>query len=321
MIFNGSNAWSVDWDNPNAPYELDSHGLIVAPGETLEAFAARIDELLRTRARFDLCTSDEAGSESLEAEVGFKVGAIEPIDASIIGEAAEKTEKLFGFRADWVPAFFPTRGLGLLWGGCTVITDSGFPVFFLRRGFRTKPKWFIYSRNELLAHELCHAVRGCMEDETYEEHFAYMTSDSGFRRWTGNCFRHERDAIMFLIPVVLLLAVQFIVYSGLLNIPIWPFWIAAFAFPTFLVMRNIPERRTFFAARSKLERAGFANPDAALFRMTADEIRALARTPDDRIESFLREKSGAELRWQILIQRFQFQHTQTETPHENSFPE
>ena len=319
MLFNGTNSWSVDWDNPNTPYELDSHGLIAAPGETLETFAARIDELLRTRARFDLCTGDQAGTESLEAEIGFKVGIIDPIGSEIIAEAAEKTEKLFGFRADWVPAFFPTRGLGLLWGGCTVITDSGFPVFFLRRGFQSKTKWFIYRRDELLAHELCHAVRGCLEDESYEEHFAYMTSDSMFRRWSGNCFRREWDAIAFLIPVVLLLAVQIIVYTGLLNLPLWPFWILAFAFPTFLIVRNIPERRMFFSARSKLEKNGFTNPDAALFRMTADEIRSLARTSDDQIDNFLENKSNTELRWQILIHRFQ--HPTTETPHENSFPE
>ena len=319
MVFNGTDPWSVDWDDPDAPYELDSHGLLAAPGETLESYAARIDELLRTRARFDLCADGEGGSGALEAEVGFKVGAVEPMDASIVAEAAEKTESLFGFRADWVPAFFPSRGLGLLWGGCTVITESGFPVFFLRRGFRNKKKWFIYHRDELLAHELCHAVRGCLEDETYEEHFAYMTSGSAFRRWTGNCFRREWDAIAFLIPVVLLLAVQVIVYTGVLNLPLWPFWIIAFAFPAFLVARNIPERRTFFIARDKLMYCGFSNPDAALFRMTASEIRELARTPDGQLDEFLQAKSDAELRWQILIHRFQ--HTQTETPHENSFPE
>ena len=319
MIFNGKESWTVDWDNPATPYELDSHGLIAAPGETLEAFAARIDELLRTRARFDLCTEDRAGAESLEAEVGFKVGAVEPIDPGIVAEAAEKTEKLFGFRADWVPAFFPTRGLGLLWGGCTVITDSGFPVFFLRRGFRGKPKWFIYRRDELLSHELCHAVRGCLEDEPYEEHFAYMTSDSAFRRWAGNCFRREWDAIAFLIPVVLLLVAQVIVYTGLMSLPLLPFWIVAFAFPAFLIVRNIPARRAFFTARAKLEKAGFMMPDAALFRMTSDEIRTLARMPDGRTGDYLREKAGAELRWQILIHRFQ--HPQTEPTHENSFPE
>ena len=316
MLFIGTENWSVDWDDPNTPYELDSHGLLAAPGETLESFAARIDELLRTRARFDLCTDERGGSESLEAEIGFKVGAVEPIGTEIIAEAADKTEKLFGFRADWVPAFFPTRGLGLLWGGCTVITDSGFPVFFLRRGFRS---WFIYRRDELLAHELCHAVRGCLEDEPYEEHFAYMTSDSAFRRWTGNCFRREWDAIAFLIPVVLLLVAQIVVYTGLLRLPIWPFWILAFAFPAFLIARNIPDRRTFFAARSKLEKNGFANPDAAVFRMTADEIRTLARTPDDEIENYLENKANTELRWQILIHRFQ--HQTMETPHENSIPE
>ena len=319
MIFNGSEPWSVDWDNPDTPYELDSHGLIAAPGETLESYSARIDELLRTRARFDLCADGQTGARQLEDEVGFKIGEVEPMDAAIVAEAADKTEKLFGFRADWVPAFFPSRGLGLLWGGCTVITDSGFPVFFLRRGFRNKPKWFIYRRDELLAHELCHAVRGCLEDETYEEHFAYMTSASAFRRWSGNCFRRELDAIIFLIPVVLLLAVQIIVYAGVLNLPLWPFWLIAFAFPAFLIGRNIPERRTFFAVRAKLVRLNFTNPDAALFRMTADEIRTLARTPDDRLASFLQDKVGAELRWQILIHRFQ--QPLTETPHENSFPE
>ena len=318
-MFNGKEPWSVDWDDPSTPYELDSHGLIAAPGETLESFSARIDELLRTRARFDLCADGDAGAKQLEDEVGFKVGAVEPMDAAIIAEAAEKTEKLFGFRADWVPAFFPTRGLGLLWGGCTVITDSGFPVFFLRRGFRGKPKWFIYRRDELLSHELCHAVRGCLEDEPYEEHFAYMTSDSAFRRWTGNCFRREWDAIAFLIPVILLLAAQVIVYTGILNLPLLPFWIIAFAFPAFLIVRNIPARRAFFTARAKLEKAGFTKPDAALFRMTSDEIRTLARMSDDRTEQYLKDRSGAELRWQILIHRFQ--HTQTEPAHENSIPE
>ena len=305
MLFRETDHASVDWDNPDAPVVLDSHGLLAAPGETLESYAERIDELFLTRARFDAsAVAGPDGTAALEAEIGFKVGAVDPMDPQMLAEAAERTGRLFGFRADWVPAFFPSRGLGLLWGGCTVITDSGFPVFFLRRSFRAKPKWFIYRRDELLAHELCHAVRGCLQDEAYEEHFAYMTSSSAFRRWTGNCFRREWDAIAFLIPVVLLLAVQIVVYSGLLNLPMWPFWIAAFAFPAVLIARNIPERRTYFTARRKLEAAGFANPDAALFRMTAPEIRTLAGTPDDQLETFLTAKSDAELRWQIILRRF-----------------
>ena len=104
--------------------------------------------------------------------------------------------------------------------------------------------------------------------------------------------------------MVLLLAVQIVVYSGLLNLPMWPFWIAAFAFPAFLIARNIPERRTYFNARRKLEAAGFPLPDAALFRMTSPEIRTLAGTPDARLETFFQAKSAAELRWQIILRRF-----------------
>ena len=45
----------------------------------------------------------------------------------------------------------------------------------------------------------------------------------------------------------------------------------------------------------------------------------IARVSDDQLGTFLKEQSDAELRWQILIQRFQ--QPQTETPHENSLPE
>ena len=53
MLFRETDHASVDWDNPDAPVVLDSHGLLAAPGETLESYAERIDELLLTRARFD----------------------------------------------------------------------------------------------------------------------------------------------------------------------------------------------------------------------------------------------------------------------------
>ena len=47
--------------------------------------------------------------------------------------------------------------------------------------------------------------------------------------------------------------------------------------------------------------------------------RPVAIIPDDQMEQYFREKSAAELRWQILIHRFQ--HHPTEPPHENSSPE
>ena len=57
MLFRETDHASVDWDNPDAPVVLDSHGLLAAPGETLESYAERIDELFLTRARFDASAS------------------------------------------------------------------------------------------------------------------------------------------------------------------------------------------------------------------------------------------------------------------------
>ena len=53
--------------------------------------------------------------------------------------------------------------------------------------------------------------------------------------------------------------------------------------------------------------------------MTSDEIRTIGRMTDGRTEAYLRKQSAAELRWQILIHRFQ--HHPTEPTHENSSPE
>lgn len=282
--------------------ELDAAGFIAAPGENEASFRARADQMRRKCA--ELAGKPEDGIE-MSRIVEFNVGEIEPINRSALDDAAGLTEPLFGFRADWVPAFFPRKGLGLLWGGCTVETEDGVPVFFLRRSFRNRRKWFIYGRAELLAHELCHAVRGCLKDEPYEEHFAYMTSSSAFRRWTGNCFRHDWDAIAFTVPVFLLLIMQLIVFTGVAQFPLWPFWILAFVFPAFLLGRNIPERRTYFRARHKLSGIGFEKTEAALFRMTSPEIRKIASMDEADLKKWVAGNAEKELRWRMITARFQ----------------
>ena len=229
------------------------------------------------------------------------------IPDAILEEAAETTRKAYGFAVKWVPGFFPKHGLGILWGGCSISSYEDQPtLFIIRRSFRDRKKFFIYGREELTAHELCHVARTPIQDHEYEEHFAYAISHSPLRRYTGNCFKSEKDAILFILPVFLLLLVQIGRVTYWPMIPAWPFWILAFVWPVFLTVCNIFARRRYFRAENALRSLGVEMPQAVLFRCTADEINTFASLADtpEQLKKYFQEKQECDLRWKVITKRF-----------------
>ncbi len=266
------NLRDIDWNDDALPLTLDRMGFLAAPGEDRAACLARVRSVLQ--ARDELLNRQD----DMESLVGFRTGTVVPMEEEGRSAAMERTDRLYGFRADWIPAFYPEKGLGALWGGCAAETESGCPVFFLRKEFRNKKRMLIYGKDELLAHELCHAVRGALNDPVPEELFAYGTSDNAFRRIAGDCFRSETDALLFLLPSMILLLIQMLVSLNLLSVPVWPFWIAVVLFPAFLILRSVAGRLVLRKAKRRLAAMGFCNADAVLFRMTFSEIKQLAKT-------------------------------------------
>ena len=169
-----------------------------------------------------------------------------------------------------------------------------------------RKKFFIYGREELTAHELCHVARTPIQDHEYEEHFAYAISHSPLRRYTGNCFKSEKDAILFILPVFLLLLVQIGRVTYWPMIPAWPFWILAFVWPVFLTVCNIFARRRYFRAENALRSLGVEMPQAVLFRCTADEINTFASLADtpEQLKKYFQEKQECDLRWKVITKRF-----------------
>ena len=282
---------------------LDSLGFLAAPGESISEYAARLcsEELkirnFREQVRRELV---------MEPYQGLVVDARSEIPPEILDEAAETTRNAYGFEIRWVPGFFPVKGLGLLWGGCSIGSYEDIPALFvLRRSFETKRRFFIYSREELTSHELCHVARSPLNDMAYEEHFAYAVSRSALRRYSGSCFKSEKDALFFLLPVFLLLAVQILRTFYRPGIPAWPFWILAFLWPVWLLIANARARRRYFRAESAL-RPYTDRPQAVLFRCVADEINTFADVADDpaAVRKFLEDKKESDLRWKIIDYRF-----------------
>ncbi|MFA6294165.1 MAG: hypothetical protein WC637_20410, partial [Victivallales bacterium] len=180
-------------------------------------------------------------------------------------------------------------------------------VFIIRANFAGKKRWLFYRRDELLAHELCHVARMPVKDRTFEELFAYRLSPSRLRRYMGNCFRHDYDAVLFIVPIFVLLAAQVSrLFFNLERVfPIWPFWIMAAAYPLFLLVRNHFNRNIFFKAKRNLEKAGALKPLPVLFRCSKEELSEISELKNpDGLMKWLDDKSESELRWKVIKFRF-----------------
>ena len=282
---------------------LDAAGFLAAPGEDERAFLARLNAEEHRIVRFREQLKRE---KVLEPYQGLIVDSGSEIPPEILAESAPTTRGAYGFEIDWVSDFFPVKGLGLLWGGCSISSYEDLPaLFIIRRAFEKKHRFFIYSREELTSHELCHVARSPLDDLAYEEHFAYAVSHSALRRYSGNCFKSEKDALFFLLPVFLLLAVQILRTFYWPGIPAWPFWILAFVWPAWLLIANARSRKRYFRAEQAV-RPYTDRPGAVLFRCVAAEIDAFADAADDpeSVRKLLSEKRDSDLRWKIIYHRF-----------------
>jgi hypothetical protein len=286
--------------------ELDSKGLFPASRETLEEFKARLENMTEKLDEFDRELEKEEGLELFNC---LKLHASDRINDEIMREAEQVTDEAYSFAIDWVPGFFLSRNIGILWGGCAISFPENFlSVFLIRKSFANKRRWFIYDRLELLSHELCHVARTPVKDLKLEEFFAYRLSNSHFRNYLGNCFRTQYDALFFILPVFILLIAQMVKAIWLFSYPSWPFWVLAMLYPAFLLIRNQLARNVFFNARKALWKFGVKNPDALLFRCHADEIKEISAIENVGLfAEWVGKNTEKELRWKIIAFRFIFE--------------
>lgn len=282
---------------------LDAAGFIAGCGETEAEYLDRVSGIRAAHADF-LDRLQTSGSA--EALAGLTVKSEDAIPAEFYDGPAEITRNLYGFEVRHVPGFFLSRKVGLLWGGCLIgDPDLNFSLFLLRGTFRNRKKWLFYSRDELLAHELCHSARQSLGEVTLEEYFAYQTSPSKLRRNLGNCFIRDRDAVLFVLPSLLLMLAE-LAHSFLFpDFPAWIFWILALIYPIYLLIRNQVSLNLVKQAKKALGRCGTAEPLAVLFRCTREELETVAGfTSPDELRAFADARAQKEVRWLIIRERF-----------------
>ena len=282
--------------------ELDARGFLITESESAEEFLQRVEDTGKIYADFEASLAKQQKVKVFDL---FEVSSKCRISPELSLEAAGITENLYGFQVTHVPGFYLTRQIGLLWGGCLIgDPEQNFAVFLLRNAFRKKKRFLNYRREELLAHELCHSVRHVIEEPALEEYFAYQTSPSPLRRYLGNCFISDKDAIGFLVPVLLLPLAELVRALWYPDFPSWIFWIAALIYPLYLLWRNHHSRSLVAKARKNLLAAGVVRVEAVLFRCLLDEVREFAAAKAENIKLIAAAKAEKSVRWQVIIKRF-----------------
>lgn len=120
------------------------------------------------------------------------------IEYCLTHQLAKSDSYLFG----WIPLIYSNKGLSLFEVGTTWIEDTGpfpYPIIQLRKSFKTNKKWFFYSKEEVLKHELIHAKRVCFHEPKFEEFIAYTVSKNLFRKLFGPIFQNHVEPFFFLI--------------------------------------------------------------------------------------------------------------------------
>lgn len=276
--------------------DLNHRGIIPGPEETEEAFKARADYCLTLRE--NIVEKIKEG-----VPVFDKPAATEPYLTSSL----QATNRLYDMMPSWIPLFFSNYKLAPWHGGCAWIfqADDTSPTgafLQLRRAFSKKESYLrIYSRTELIAHELCHVGRMCYEEPKFEEILAYHTSHSLFRRWVGAIAQSPQEVLFFVLAVLASLFAdlysmfahsEVLVWIRLL--PLLLFFAALFR----LIKRQFQFKRCLKKVAMKVKDAQKAS--ALVFRLTDAEIIAFSKMTREELQGALDERKGSSLRWRLI---------------------
>ena len=281
---------------------LDEIGLIISPTESSEEFAARLTTL---KEKLDDYKNQVQTNPVYEIE-GMKFKSANVIPKSDFQPCLKQTESLFRFSMDWVPGFYQNSQPAFLFGGCCYTSDPDFYSFFqVRESFKTKPTWFFYNRDELMAHEMCHVARGGIGAKKYEEFFAYKTSAKKVRKSMGSVLYSQIDTYLILAFSLIMPAVQIYNLNYRIDNPIsmQPFIGLFLLLISFYIMRGLGLNSSYKSALENLEPIFGENSQAVLFRCDDKEIHRFANSTKETVAEILENVSN-ETRWQVIYKRF-----------------
>ncbi len=221
-------------------------------------------------------------------------------------EPLARISALFDASPDWIQIDPKARGLMPWEGAATWIEDH--PQLGRTCTIQTHDTWAsrLYPQEEVIAHEMVHAMRLMFDEDRFEEILAYRTSKNRFRRYFGPLFSNPSESKWFLI---LLLASWLVIGAEwLLERPLGGdfFLFAPFLVLCIAVFRLVRSQSLFSSALSRLDQVlpTQGKALAVALSLTDAEIIRFSRSTGKEISTYIEEQKEHSLRWEQIYQRF-----------------
>lgn len=217
---------------------------------------------------------------------------------------AKKTiSTYFSLMPDWILAVYDKKTLMPWQGGASWIIEKegNYCSFIQLNPALKKGKLFrIYSREEILAHEAIHVMRAGFSDSVYEELFAYIVSDSVFRKVFGPIFHTPGEAAFILFPIAFFPFLPFM--TPMLSLVTMT---VIFGSIGFFLFRLVKVRFRFFRLFRKLHRLFGSKKKAMeiLIRLSGKEINVLSAMSPFKIKQYAKE-NRENFRWGYIYDHY-----------------
>ena len=252
--------------------ELDSLGFFIAVDESIEEYILRLKNY---KQDYNAFSSKEVTEKTV---AGITLEKKNTIPENNLVEAHKITSKYYCFSFYYVLAFFDKKS-SFLFGGMAVFIKNFIPFFILPKQFKTRKKWLLFRRDEILAHESCHIARDCLQSVKYEEFFAYLLSYSFLRRLLGGIFQQQKEVFILIGFISVIFGLEFfyiLTFSSWSLLLIKVSSVIFISYLVFLLFRQMGVYKNFTRAKKSLSSIT-DYPQSLLFRCSDKEIDLIAK--------------------------------------------
>lgn len=240
------------------------------------------------------------GPSESEEDFLLRAEALKSLDSS----PPVLIQRTFNVAPDWIEVVTASKGLYFWEGAATWIEENSEGKRWCKIQYKDTFLTRFYPKDEVIAHEMVHAMRLMFDEPRFEEILAYQTSQSRFRRYFGPLFSHPGESKLFLGSVVL----SWILYWAelLFDVSFRGGWILLL--PLFVlgfgVFRLFRSQSIFAQALRRLKMAAQkdVNPLAIALRLTDAEVEQCAQWTPEEIRTFAAQENN--LRWRQIHTMF-----------------
>lgn len=220
--------------------------------------------------------------------------------------ALYRVREIFHCRPDWVEVSVHSKGLHFWEGAATWIEEDPGGVrrchIVVKNSFLSR----LYPKEEIIAHEMVHAIRIMFDESRFEEILAYRTSRNAFRRYWGPVCGGSKETAVFLTSLIVwwcswMAEIFLDIEAGSRFFVFLPCMVLAWG-----IIRLIRSQRLFTTALELLEKA-VGKPGKAVavaLGLTDAEIALFARMSSEEIRAFAGRQKEQSIRWKQLYRAY-----------------